>query len=224
MGHRHVIVKKPPAPIRGLPLHGAFSLSKRITGVDPRGLEPLASAMQKRRDNFADVRACPKTPVNQRIKRSARFLSFVSICPDNCRVTVNLLAELPGIGAPSSPPETQGHKRREPGVIHRLCRLDKDPATDVRGLRALHQNSVLRGNFRSIEIPEPKLGAWPGSDPKGEVGGKKWGNLAARAVERECIVSTYLKRTMRKPARCPVRASPAPERRRCGRAPYTTLH
>jgi hypothetical protein len=52
--------------------------------VDPRGLEPLTSAMRGRRDSFPEVfRAC-KTAANHRISALALFSTFQEIYSGRC--------------------------------------------------------------------------------------------------------------------------------------------
>src|SRR5215210_1980133 len=91
MGHRHVIVKKLPAPIRGLPLHGAFSLSKRITGVDPRGLEPLASAMRSQHSLLLYLLSSQELPLFEPDLRHCGGAVFCSIPMFSTRVAARLL-------------------------------------------------------------------------------------------------------------------------------------
>jgi hypothetical protein len=56
--------------------------------VDPRGLEPLTSAMRGRRDEFASVRQCSKDGLFERNALSPPFSPFANVRPGNCRVTV----------------------------------------------------------------------------------------------------------------------------------------
>src|SRR5829696_5484873 len=56
--------------------------------VDPRGLEPLTSAMRGRREEFASVCHCSKNGLFERNSLSPPFSPFTSVCPGNCQVTV----------------------------------------------------------------------------------------------------------------------------------------
>jgi hypothetical protein len=59
-----------------------------ISVVEPRGFEPLTSAVQRRRDEFASVRQCSKEGLFERNSLSPPFSPFANVRPGNCQVTV----------------------------------------------------------------------------------------------------------------------------------------
>ena len=60
--------------------------------MDPRGLEPLTSAMRERRDDDTVVYQRLKVPANVQILWAKYFQLFAGIRPGNCRVTVKSLS------------------------------------------------------------------------------------------------------------------------------------
>src|ERR671911_2393247 len=72
-----------PAPSFALLVSPANSRKK---GVDPRGLEPLTSAMRGRLDSFPNVSRTCKIPANRRITVLTLFSAFQEIYPGCCTV------------------------------------------------------------------------------------------------------------------------------------------
>jgi hypothetical protein len=65
-----------------------FPANHHFSRVEPRGFEPLTSAVQRRRDDFPSVRQCSKNGLFERNALSPLFPLFTNVCPGNCRVTV----------------------------------------------------------------------------------------------------------------------------------------
>jgi hypothetical protein len=54
--------------------------------VEPRGFEPLTSAVQRRREGLLEISRVNKTPANQHIIYLMLFLRFQDIRPGSCTV------------------------------------------------------------------------------------------------------------------------------------------
>ena len=66
-----------------------------ISIVEPRGFEPLTSAVQRRQDTLPEVSGACKMPANCRICPSARFSRFQEIYSGCCTVAAQTLPLLP---------------------------------------------------------------------------------------------------------------------------------
>jgi hypothetical protein len=61
------------------------------TGVEPRGFEPLTSAVQRRRDSLLDLSEVCNIAVNKRISALSLFLGFQEIHSGCCTVAAQVL-------------------------------------------------------------------------------------------------------------------------------------
>jgi hypothetical protein len=81
-------VKKVQVTAWTFPSICALPANSQFYRVDPRGLEPLTSAMRRRRKGFAVVLECSENRLFKPDSHTPRLLLFVAICPGNCQVTV----------------------------------------------------------------------------------------------------------------------------------------
>ncbi len=66
-----------------------FTCKSHIFGVEPRGLEPLASAVQRRLDSLPEVSSACKIPANQLISALVLFSAFQEIYSGCCTVAAH---------------------------------------------------------------------------------------------------------------------------------------
>ena len=71
------------------PLMSALSSDRRGCQVEPRGFEPLTSAVQRRILKFANVRRCSKIPANKHILSYKLSWLFAVVRPGWCQIGVN---------------------------------------------------------------------------------------------------------------------------------------
>jgi hypothetical protein len=72
--------------------------------VEPKGVEPLTSAVQRRLGTFISVRRCSRNRLFKRTSRKYSFETFATVRPGNCQVTVNS-TKLGQREGPSTPPK-----------------------------------------------------------------------------------------------------------------------
>ena len=70
-----------------------FPAKHRIFGVEPMGLEPLASAVQRRHDSLPELSRVCTTPANRCICSSALFSRFQAIHSGCCTVAAQQVSE-----------------------------------------------------------------------------------------------------------------------------------
>ena len=79
--------------IHPLLLFEAFPADQPFFGVEPRGFEPLTSAVQRRPDSLPELSRVCKTPANSCICSSALFSRFQTIHSGCCTVAAQQVSE-----------------------------------------------------------------------------------------------------------------------------------
>jgi hypothetical protein len=70
--------------------------------VEPRGFEPLTSAVQRRHDTLLDLSAVCKIAANKRIFAPPIFLVFQEIYSGCCTVAAQIVLMAPSFCAPTT--------------------------------------------------------------------------------------------------------------------------